>query len=128
MAYGDRDVLQQHGDVAPSVIGPESVAPLDADEQLPETVYLPSERVTDRNAEVTLELRATGQGQIAMLAFTSLEELVAGCGNAQPWVSVRGHQVDELRSLSGADVVVWDSALPYEERKTQLERQKGNEN
>lgn len=124
LVYGDRDFLRAHEDAAPSVIGAEHVAPLDGEEERPDTVYVPSERVTKRDAEVTLELRPTTGGDRALLAFTSLKELVEGCGDGQAWVAVRGEQVDELRERSGADVVLWDAALPVEERKARF--QEGN--
>lgn len=122
--YGDRNVFREHGDIAPAVLSPEHVPPTDAEDDVPETAYVPSERVTKRDAEVTLELRDTADGHRALLAFTSLDQLVAGCGDGQPWVAVRGWQLDELREKSGADVVLWDAALPIDERKARY--QKGN--
>lgn len=81
---------------------------------------MPSERVPEPapDAAVTLELRALGDGTIAMPAYSSLNDLVASCGDGQPWVAVRDHQVEALRRDSGAEIVVWDIALPFEERKT----------
>ncbi|MGW3470204.1 SAV_915 family protein [Saccharopolyspora sp. NPDC000995] len=122
MAYGDRHVFQEHGDVAPSVLNPETVAPLDGDEDLPATVYLPAERVNKGDKDVTLELRDTADGHRALLAFTSMKQLVDGCGDGQPWVAVQGEQVEDIKSRSGADVVVWDAALPPEERRTRFQQ------
>ena len=45
LVYGDRDFLREHEDAAPSVIGAEHVAPLDDEDERPDTVYVPSERV-----------------------------------------------------------------------------------
>ncbi|MGW5644857.1 SAV_915 family protein [Saccharopolyspora sp. NPDC003752] len=121
MAYGDRDVMREHGDVAPSVIGSEFSAPLE-EEESPATAYIPCERVTKGNTDVTVELRHTPDGQRALLAFTSLEHLVEGCGDGQPWVAVRGEQIEDIKSRSDADVVVWDAALPIEERSTRFQQ------
>ncbi|MBB5072152.1 hypothetical protein BJ969_005240 [Saccharopolyspora gloriosae] len=70
---------------------------------------------------MTLELRDTAQGDRALLAFTSLRGLVDGCGDGQAWVAVRGHQLDDLRARSGADVILWDAALPVDERRTRYQ-------
>ncbi|MEV6232886.1 SAV_915 family protein [Saccharopolyspora shandongensis] len=122
MVYGDRDLRPDQDDVAPSVIGAEFVAPLNGDEELPATVYLSTERVNKDDKDVTLELRDTADGHRALLAFTSLKQLVAGCGDGQPWVAVQGGQVEEIKSRSGADVVLWDAALPPEERRTRFQQ------
>ncbi|MCX2729489.1 hypothetical protein OOZ19_04505 [Saccharopolyspora sp. NFXS83] len=124
LVYGDRDFMRVHEDAAPSVIGAENMAALDGEDDVPETAYVPSARVTKRDAEVTLELRQTASGDRALLAFTSLKELVEGCGDGQAWVAVRGWQVEGLREESGADVILWDAALPIEERKAKF--QEGN--
>ncbi|WP_266088860.1 SAV_915 family protein [Saccharopolyspora sp. NFXS83] len=116
--------MRVHEDAAPSVIGAENMAALDGEDDVPETAYVPSARVTKRDAEVTLELRQTASGDRALLAFTSLKELVEGCGDGQAWVAVRGWQVEGLREESGADVILWDAALPIEERKAKF--QEGN--
>lgn len=93
--------------VAPPVLGAEY-----SDQDGGEHAFIPSQRARLGDTEVTLELRRTEDDQLAMLAFSSLESLVAGCGEAQPWVAVPLERVDELMRLSGADVVLWDAALP----------------
>ncbi|QGK71478.1 hypothetical protein GIY23_19935 [Allosaccharopolyspora coralli] len=105
--------------VAPPVFGAAHAEPLDDEGELPGQVFLPSERVTDRDQEVTLELRHLADGTTAMLAYTSLESLVAGCGNGQPWIAVRGNSVDDLQQRAGADVVLWDAAVPLEQRRVE---------
>lgn len=123
MVYGDGHVFRQHEPEAPSVFGPEHLAPVGDDEQLPETVYVPSQRVDDLNESVTVELRRLTNGNTAMLAFTTLQHLVDGCGNRQPWIAVKRDRVDEVRQHSGADVVLWDAALPMEDRRSGVEEE-----
>ncbi|WP_243791452.1 SAV_915 family protein [Saccharopolyspora gloriosae] len=118
MVYGDRHVMREHEQAAPAVFRAEHI---ESEEQVPETVYLPSQRATRQDEEVTLELRDTAQGDRALLAFTSLRELVDGCGDGQAWVAVRGHQIDDLRARSGADVILWDAALPVDELRTRYQ-------
>lgn len=122
-AHGDRSVFDGGLSVPPPVISAEHVGSGDIDEDVPETVYIPSERVRSREEDVTLELRRTTDGPLALVAFTSLEQLVEGCGNRQHWVAVRGHSLEDLRERSGADVIVWDAAIPIEDRRSGVEQE-----
>ncbi|WP_243793166.1 SAV_915 family protein [Saccharopolyspora gloriosae] len=117
MVYGDADILRDHGNVAPAVLGAENLPPPDAEDQPPQQVFLPAERIKDRNQPVTLELRALTDGTTAMLAFTSLEALVAGCGPAQPWIAVDGSSIPDLQQRCAADQVVWDAAVPASQQR-----------
>lgn len=79
-------------------------------------VYVPTQRGSLADQQVTLELRHTVDGRVALLAYTDLDSLVAGCGEAQPWVAVPEERVGELLRLSGAEAVLWDVALWPEQR------------
>ncbi len=111
--------MDSRDQVAPAVFGAAHMDPLDSDGELPEQVFLPCERITRSDEEVTLELRHLTDGTTAMLAYTSLDSLVAGCGNGQPWVAVEGNAVDDLHQRAGADVVLWDAAVPLEQRRAE---------
>lgn len=78
--------------------------------EFPPTVFVPSRRGSAGDAELRLELRTLADGRTAMLAYTSLASLVAGCGAAQPWVSIRAERLVELREHF--DLVLVDVALP----------------
>lgn len=77
-----------------------------------DVAYVPSMRLRSDDVEATLELRRTIDGALGVLAYSSLELLVAGCGPAQPWVAVPTGRVAELVGLAGAEVVVWDAEIP----------------
>ncbi|MCA1675231.1 MAG: hypothetical protein LC799_24575 [Actinobacteria bacterium] len=79
--------------------------------------YVPSQRGSLSDEQVTLELRHTVDGRLVMLAYTSLDFLVAGCGEAQPWVAAPAERVSELQRLSGAETVLWDVALFPDQRR-----------
>lgn len=68
---------------------------------------------------MTLELRVLTDGNTALLAYSSLESLVDGCGKGQPWIAVHGGSVEDLRQRSEADLVLWDAAVPLEQRRTE---------
>lgn len=79
------------------------------DEQV---AYLPSQRLRAEDVEAVLELRRTVDGELGLLAYSTSDLLVAGCGPGQPWIAVPLDRVGDLVGLSGADVVVWDAGLP----------------
>ncbi|MGH3440271.1 MAG: SAV_915 family protein, partial [Sciscionella sp.] len=78
--------------------------------------YVASQHVADMGDEAVLELRETDQGELAVLAFGSLDALVGGCGPQQPWICLPAERLDELVRRSGADGVLWEPALSEEQR------------
>ncbi|WP_146239985.1 SAV_915 family protein [Prauserella flavalba] len=82
-----------------------------------DAVYLPSERVQQGDAEATVELRRLEDGRLVVLAYTSLQALVEGCGERQPWLSVRGEYLEQIVTGSGAAEVLWNAVLPDEQRQ-----------
>ncbi|HEY9472829.1 MAG TPA: SAV_915 family protein [Mycobacteriales bacterium] len=78
--------------------------------EFPPTVFVPSRRVSAGDGNVSLEFRQLADGRTAMLAFSSLERLIAGCGRSQPWVSIRADRLPELREHF--DLVLVDTELP----------------
>jgi hypothetical protein len=51
-------------------------------------------------------------GRLAVLAYTSLDLLVAGCGQHQGWMSAPAEQLTALQPLAGFDVIALDVELP----------------
>ena len=81
--------------------------------------YFPAQRFQPGDASVRFELRLFLDGRSALVAYSSLDLLVAGCGEAQPWVAVRLAGADglaELARLCGADEALWDVNVPPESR------------
>lgn len=84
-------------------------------------MYVPSERLEPGATEVTVELRRTDDARLAVLAYSSLQSLVECCGESQPWVSLPPEKITEVVGESQADVVLWDSHLPGEQRRDTVE-------
>lgn len=82
-----------------------------------EVVYLPSERVQRGDQEATVELRRLEDGRLVVLAYTSLEALVEGCGERQPWLSVRSPYLEQIVADSWASEVLWNAVLPDDQRQ-----------
>ncbi|MBE9376399.1 hypothetical protein IQ251_18260 [Saccharopolyspora sp. HNM0983] len=107
--------MQGQGDAAPSVIGADYMAEVNGEPAV--VVYVPCERVLRGDTEVTVELRQLEDGRTAVLAYTSLDALVENCGDLQPWASLPSDKVQHIQESSGAEVLLWDAALPAEQRK-----------
>jgi hypothetical protein len=115
---------------APAVIGSHPPVhfddpgePAPADGRPPDPVapiaYIPSARFRPGDASLRFEVRSLADGRTALLVYSSLELLVAGCGQAQPWVAVRPTDPDGLEGLArrcGADVALWDVNVPADGR------------
>ena len=71
-------------------------------------VYVPSSPVSPGDREAVLELRRTGDGRLALLAYSSLAMLLRCRGPHQPWVAVELDRIDTLPALTGADIILWD--------------------
>lgn len=99
---------------APAVFGSE-YSGLETEDAV-RNVYLPCRRVGPRDREAQVELRRADDERLVMLAFTSLEELVRGCGEDQPWIEVAVDRVSQVQRDTGADAVLWDLELPTELR------------
>ncbi|RZS36979.1 type III secretion system (T3SS) SseB-like protein [Herbihabitans rhizosphaerae] len=94
--------------VAPSVLGGE-MAGVDADD-VPDQLFTPTATAVAGD-DVTLVLRELEDGRRAMLVYTSLEKLVAGCGDEQPWMAFRAEALHTLQHTAGASDVYWDALL-----------------
>ncbi|SEB45678.1 hypothetical protein SAMN04489727_1902 [Amycolatopsis tolypomycina] len=81
-------------------------------------VYLPAQRVVRPDQQAPVETRALADGTRAVLAYSTLEQLIACCGEHQPWAQVRGRDMHDIQQQCEADVVLWDHALPDELRRT----------
>lgn len=80
----------------------------------PETVYVPSERVTEGADDVGLVLREVvedGESSLVLPAYSSLDALVLLCGPEQPWVAMRSKTIDALAEELNVSAVVLDASF-----------------
>lgn len=96
-----------------------AVPPVELHPSLPPMVYLPSQRVAEGDDEVQLELRRLVDGRLAVVAYTTRERLIQGCGESQPWVLLPTRVLEEYRERLGIEAVVLDAELPPELRPEQ---------
>ncbi|WP_170220917.1 SAV_915 family protein [Amycolatopsis cihanbeyliensis] len=90
--------------------------PLEADPALGEFVYVPSRPIRAGDRRVLLELQPDHAGRPLLLAYTSPDMLVAGCGPYQPWAAIRAEDLEQVARESGAYGVTFDPILAEESR------------
>jgi hypothetical protein len=76
----------------------------------PPTVLLPARPRVPDASEVEVVLRLV-DAVLVVVACSSLEALVRGCGPDQPWVAMRAEDVDDLRERWAAVAVLLDPGL-----------------
>lgn len=109
---------------APAVIEPGSFsedddqAPADDESQPGATVvYLPvAAPMGEGQQNATVQLRHTDAGELALPVFSSLDTLVANCGEDQAWISVTTAALDDIVAQSGAYSVAVDAPMPDSEQ------------
>lgn len=99
----------------PPVIEPETFGT--EDEQAPTVVWTPTAAPMRDGEHPPLVLREMQDGRVAMLAYTSLEEMTEGCGPGQPFISIDAEAVQVCQHLAEADVVLWNPVLAAEVRQ-----------
>lgn len=76
-------------------------------------VYVPSRPFREGDAQARLELQPMPGDRLALMAYSSRETLLSGCGPEQSWVVVPAGLVSEARRQSGADAICLDTPLPH---------------
>lgn len=78
--------------------------------------YVPCSPVESGAEQVQLEMRERDDGSTALLAYTTMERLVAGCGGQQPWIAVRPEEIELIQQQANFDLIAFDVELPTEMR------------
>ncbi|MGH3390173.1 MAG: SAV_915 family protein [Actinomadura sp.] len=100
---------------APTVVGRKQAQAAEIAALSGEDVFVPSGRFAPGADAAVPEVRRLDDGRVALLVYSSLELLVSGCGQAQPWIRIRlagPKALDELARLAGVDLVLWDVEVP----------------
>jgi hypothetical protein len=75
-------------------------------------VFVPARRLLGPSDQVRPELRRLADGRLALLAYTSLAELVAGCGRHQSWVLVPADWFEQIRVECPFDTILLNADVP----------------
>jgi SseB protein N-terminal domain len=79
-------------------------------------VFVPSRPVAPNADRAWPELRRLTDGRLALLAYTSLRELVAACGQHQPWIAVPAKWLVRMQHECRFETVALNMDIPAELR------------
>jgi hypothetical protein len=85
-------------------------------ENFPPILYLPCTEQHASDGNITVELRQTRDGRMALMAYSALDRLMSCCGDAQPWVVVPTTNLDKLQQAQPFELVLLDVTIPEEHR------------
>ena len=83
-------------------------------DDVPPVLYVPCAEAVADPAQARIEYRTTLDGRVAVLAYTALDRLVQGCGDAQPWVLLPTARFSDMARVHPYDVVLVDIEMPEE--------------
>jgi hypothetical protein len=84
---------------------------------VPPIVYVPCAPQQPGDAELTVDLRQTREGRLALLAYTALDRLVDCCGAEQPWAVMPTADLEQIRLATGFELILLDLQIPPELRR-----------
>ncbi|MGH3697652.1 MAG: SAV_915 family protein [Pseudonocardiaceae bacterium] len=66
---------------------------------------------------MTIDLRRTREGKLALLVYSALDRLVTCCGAQQPWVVLPTANLEEIREKTDFELILLDIEIPEEFRR-----------
>ena len=86
----------------------------------PPVLYVPC--APPRSADdLTVDLRVTGDGRLALLVYSAMDRLIAHCGPHQPWTVVFTKDLEQVRVATGFELILLDLDIPEQLRRTGAE-------
>lgn len=61
-----------------------------------------------------MEMRTLPDGRLALMVYTSLQQLTNCCGPKQPWIALDDRGLSEVQALTGYNLVMVDVRIPSE--------------
>jgi hypothetical protein len=83
----------------------------------PPIVYVPC-APAQSDEELTIDLRVTKDGRLALLVYSAMDRLIAHCGPAQPWTVMATKDLEQARLATGFELILLDLDIPEELRRT----------
>jgi hypothetical protein len=83
----------------------------------PPVVYVPC-APTQSDEELTIDLRQTRDGRLALLVYSAMDRLISHCGAAQPWTVMLTKDLEQARLATGFSLILLDIDIPEELRRT----------
>lgn len=82
---------------------------------LPPVLYVPCSAAI-QGGELTVDLRPTRDGRVALLVYSALDRLVTCCGTNQPWAVIPAADLDKIAERVRFDLILLDIEIPEEYR------------
>lgn len=82
----------------------------------PPVVYVPCSPLNPEDAELSVDLRRTRDGKLALLVYSALDRLVTCCGEQQPWVVLPAADLEKIREKTDFELILLDIEIPNEFR------------
>jgi hypothetical protein len=83
----------------------------------PPVVYVPCSSVAMDDEVLSIDLRPTRDGRLALLVYSALDRLVDCCGEEQPWVVMPTANLEKVRVETGFELILLDVVIPDEFRR-----------
>lgn len=83
----------------------------------PPVVYVPCSPRDPGDEELSVDLRRTREGKLALLVYSALDRLVTCCGEQQPWVVLPTANLEKIREKTGFELILLDIEIPEEFRR-----------
>jgi hypothetical protein len=87
------------------------------DAVVPPFVYVPCAPEQGGATDLTVDLRQTRDGRLALLAYTALDRLVDCCGAEQPWAVLPTADLERIRVATGFEMILLDLEIPQDHRR-----------
>ena len=89
----------------------------DPADAFPPVVYVPC-APAQTGEELTIDLRVTRDGRLALLVYSAMDRLVKHCGPAQPWTVMLTKDLEQARLATGFELILLDLDIPEGLRRT----------
>jgi hypothetical protein len=83
----------------------------------PPVVYVPCSTLSPGDEDLTVDLRTTRDGRLALLVYSALDRLVACCGDKQPWVVMPTASLETIREQTNFELLLLDVEVPEDFRR-----------
>lgn len=83
----------------------------------PPVVYVPCSPLNPEDEELSVDLRRTRDGKLALLVYSALDRLVTCCGEQQPWVVLPTANLEKIREKTDFELILLDIEIPNELRR-----------
>lgn len=83
----------------------------------PPVVYVPCSPLRPGDDQLSVDLRRTRDGRLALLVYSALDRLVDCCGDQQAWTLVPAGDLDRIQAETGFELIFLDLEIPAELRR-----------